>query len=128
MFSSLAEFWNLSRPFKRWLVGLAMLLTFDALLVVFSVVSVAPLADLLLDRPETEWLSVTVQLQTMFNRFGIPFDLLTMGLVFLGLTLLMAVFSVFVRWMMVRLRIFVVRHLIDSSLQKMFAASWGVLH
>ncbi|MGI9318179.1 MAG: ABC transporter ATP-binding protein [bacterium] len=125
LFSSVYEFWKLTRPFKRQLTVVSILLGIDALLTAFSVVTIAPLADLVLEKPHSQWLPVTSKLESLFELLGMPFTLVSMTLLFFILTLSMAIFSVVVRRELVRLKISVIRYLIDQSLEKMFAADWG---
>ncbi len=125
MFQSVREFWQLARPFKRRLFTACLLLSADALLTALSVITVAPLADLVLDKPADEWMAVTTRMQSLMESLGLPFSLISVAIVFFVFTLGMAVFSVFVRWILARLRVDVVRHLINQSLEKMFAAGWG---
>ena len=125
MFQSIREFWQLARPFKGKLAVACALLSADALLAVFSVITVAPLADLVLRKPAEQWTPVTTRMQSVLESVGLPFDLVSVAVVFFLFALGMSVFSVFVRWILVKLRIDVVRYLIASSLGKMFSAGWG---
>lgn len=122
--SSLAEFWTLTRPFKKNLAIVCAILSVDALLTAFSVVTIAPLADLVLEKPASEWIQVTTTLHQVFSDVGIPFNLVTMTLLFFLLTLSIAFFSVIVKRSLIRLQISVIRYLIAQSLEKMFAADW----
>lgn len=125
LFSSVYEFWKLTRPFKKHLTVVSSLLGVDALLTAFSVASIAPLADLVLEKPQDQWLPVTTKLHSLFQTLGIPFTLVSMILTFFLLTLSMALFSIIVRRSLVRLKISVIRYLINNSLETMFAADWG---
>ena len=125
MFASLKEFWQLARFFKDRLAVVSALLALDALLTATSVITVAPLTDLLLEKPPAEWLGVSTKLQSVFHWFGLQFTVVSVAVLFFLLTLGMTLFSVFVRWSLVKLRIAVIRHLIDQSLTKMFAADWN---
>lgn len=125
LFSSLSEFWKLTRPFKRQLTVVCSLLGIDALLTAFSVVSIAPLADLVLEKAQEQWLPITSKVHSIFEAIGIPFTLVSMILLFFLLTLSMALFSIVVRRSLVKLKISVIRHLINQSLETMFTADWG---
>lgn len=96
----------------------------DALLSAFSVVTIAPLADLLLNKPESEWMGVTSKLSILLQSYGIDFNIISVAVIFWLTMLGMAVFSVLVRWKTVKLRVEVVRHLINTSMTKIFAAGW----
>lgn len=125
MFASVYEFWKLTRPFKKQLSVVSFLLGIDALLTAFSVASIAPLADLVLEKPQSQWLTVTTKVHSLFQVIGISFNLVSMILLFFLLTLSMALFSIVVRRSIVKLRISVIRYLINRSLETMFAADWG---
>ena len=125
MFSSIPEFWRLARPFKKRLTIVTGLLCVDSIVTGFSVLTIAPLTDLVLGKSEAEWLPVTHKIESVYSAIGIPFSTVTVAAMFFLLTLGMAVFSVFVRWSMSRLRIAVIQRLIDQSMMKMFSASWG---
>ena len=124
-FTSLVEFWRLTKPFKKQLAVVAILLVVDGLLTAFSVVTIAPLADLILEKTRDQWLPVTGTMFDLFKSVSIPFNLVSMTLLFLILTVLMALFSVAVRRVIVQLKIAVIRFLINESLEKMFSADWG---
>ena len=68
---------------------------------------------------------VTSRMQSLMLGVGLPFTIFSVATLFFAFTLGMAIFSVFVRWLLARLRIDVVRYLINQSLEKMFAAGWG---
>ena len=125
MFTSIKEFWQLTVPFKFRLGVLVVLLVVDAVLTALSVVTIAPLADLALERPQAEWLSVTRHFQIALGVVGVPFNLASVAVVFLFFTLGMSLFSVFVRYALVTLRVAVVGRLVKVSLSKIFNASWG---
>lgn len=125
MFHSIRQFWQLTRPFKGRLAAASGLLAVDALLAAFSVVTIAPLADLVLEKARDQWMPVTTRMESLMTGLGLPFDMVSVAMVFFLFTLGMAVFSVFVRWILTRLRVDVVRYLINRSLEKMFDAGWG---
>jgi len=125
VFTSIREFWALTVPFKLQLTVLVILLGLDAILTALSVITVAPLADLALERPPSQWLPVTLKFQSMMEWIGLAFNLLSVAALFFFLTLSMAIFSVFVRYVLVKLRVAVVGRLIEQSLSRIFNAGWG---
>ena len=122
--TSVIEFWKLAQSFKRKLAKVSLLLGADAILTASSVVTIAPLADLILEKPRDEWLSITTKLEMVFNEINIPFSLISVTLLFFVLTLSLSIFSIVVTRVITSLRISVIRYLIDQSLTKMFAADW----
>jgi ABC-type multidrug transport system fused ATPase/permease subunit len=88
-------------------------------------VTIAPLADLVLEKPQDQWIPVTSKLHDLFGFVDAPFTLVSMTLLFFLLTLSISMFSVVVRRALVKLKISVIRYLIDLSLDRMFAADWG---
>ncbi|MDH3639529.1 MAG: hypothetical protein OES09_13875, partial [Gammaproteobacteria bacterium] len=70
---SLVSFYQLGRLFPGLLLATILLFTIDALFSSISVVTIAPLADLLLERPQDQWLGVTKNINNFFGYLGIEF-------------------------------------------------------
>jgi ABC-type multidrug transport system fused ATPase/permease subunit len=122
---SFVEFWKLTQHFPRLLIIASALLVLDALLSILSVVSIAPLVDLILDKPKDQWLGVTHSMERAIRFVGLPFSVFTAASVIWLSMLGMAVVSVLVRWMTLRIRFEVARRLLQESYENIYAAKWG---
>ena len=122
--SSLKAFWYLAKQFPRLLWICAALLSVDAVFALVNIATVAPLADLLLERPEDEWLGVTTTIKAFLAWMGLPFSIATVaGLILVSMTG-MAIVSVVVRWYSLNIRSEVIGHLTKETLDYLFAAGW----
>ncbi len=117
-------FWAFARGFPRLLALTVTLLGVDALVSGFSVITIAPLADLLLERPTEEWLGITKFLQRALGSVGIELSLVSAAIVAGAAVLAMSILSVLVRWSTLRMRMVVVKRLINESCERIFDASW----
>ncbi len=123
--NSLVSFYRLGRLFPGLLVTTILLLTIDALFSSISVVTVAPLADLLLERPQDQWLGITRKISAVFDRAGVDFTPVSVAVLVWSSLLIMAITSVLIRLTTLRIRFRVVKHLLLESYQHIFAAGWG---
>ena len=123
--TSLKAFWHLARQFPRLLWICAALLSIDAVFALINIATVAPLADLLLERPESDWLGVTITIKGLLSWIGLPFSISTVaGLILVSMTG-MAIVSVVVRWYSLHIRSEVIRHLTTETFDHLFSAGWN---
>lgn len=124
MFGAIGRFWALARQFPVFLAGTIVLLVIDALAASLSVVSMAPMADLVLDRPQDEWLGPTRAAKRAVEFVGLPFTEITAAMLVWTSMLLVTLISIVVRWSTVTIRMKIVRSLVLESLDKIYDASW----
>ena len=121
---SIVEFWRLARRFPRLLAIATALLIVDALLSALSVITIAPLADLLLDKPQEQWFGITERLNALYQSGGLPFSAVSVALLVWLSMLGMSIVSVLTRWSTLRIRFEVVRTLLNDSFERIYQTRW----
>jgi len=100
------------------------LLIVDALLSALSVITIAPLADLLLDKPQEQWFGITERLNALYQSGGLPFSAVSVALLVWLSMLGMSIVSVLTRWSTLRIRFEVVRTLLNDSFERIYQTRW----
>jgi ABC-type multidrug transport system fused ATPase/permease subunit len=121
---AIRKFWGLAASMPRALAVSVTLIAMDALFIGFSVMFMAPLADLLLERPESQWIAITRKTRDAIEFLGLDFTLLSVaGLMWLSM-LLASISSIFVRITTARIKQQVIRRQLSESYQAMEDVSW----
>ena len=121
---SLKVFWELACTYPKLLAKCAVWLLIDAVFAVFSVVTVVPLADLVLQREPDEWLGPTKTIATVAQWAGIPFNLLSVAILIALSMLALAVIGTVVRWVTQTVRQDVTWSLTEQFFSTMYGAGW----
>ena len=101
-----------------------MLLAMDALFAVLSVASIAPLADILLDKPVAEWSGISLYYKRLAEESGRELTLFgAASLVWLAL-LVMAIVSVVVKWVGFRITLLLTNDLTGAFFNTLYLSNW----
>lgn len=122
---TVAEYFKLAKLFPALTAGACLLMIVDALFSAASVVTIAPLADLLLERPEEDWLAVTRHAKSLAAYAGVDFSILVVVSVIWISLLGMSIVSVLVRFNVLKIRYAVVRHLLKKTYEHVYSARWS---
>lgn len=121
---SIKQFTQLALRYP-WLIGFTiLLLAIEAVLTGLSVISIAPVADIVLGHVGDDSTEITKWIMTVFNGLDLEFNLITASaLAFLVLVALNAM-TVFVRWSTLKMRASVVKGLTIDSMQVIYRSTW----
>jgi ABC-type multidrug transport system fused ATPase/permease subunit len=122
--NAIAKFWQLAVRFPRSLAAAWLLITLEALMAGATVLVMAPLADLLLERPESQWLGITRKIRSLIEYMGVSFTLTSVTMLMWVSMLMGSVTSVYLRNSTTKIKLKLVRHFIKEAYESMFAASW----
>lgn len=113
---------ELIHKFPVHFVSLFGLVLIQALLNGLSIVSIAPITDLLLDNSESDPSTITDTLVDIFGDFGLELDLLALFVVFGGLMVLVGFVGVGIQHAILRIKYDVLIHLLTDTLGQFFKA------
>jgi ABC-type multidrug transport system fused ATPase/permease subunit len=117
-------FTEIFRKFSFLIICNIMLLIVVGILDAASIITVAPVVDLMIHADSGNFSTVTIKINTILKHMGIPITLLSLMVVFLVSNLLRSLFFILSKYLILNTRIKVIRGVMLGTFEDFFNSQW----